>query len=197
MLNVHRLRRDIVVIGASAGGVEALTELFRRLPADLPAAVAVVLHLSPTYPSRLPALLARVSRLRILPATDHAALEQGCAYVSVPDQHLVLSDHAVRLTREPKEHFSRPAVDPLFRSAARLYGPRVVGVLLSGSGSDGVIGSNAIKAAGGMVLVEEPSEAAHASMPLAAIARDGVDAVLSLERLANTLPRLAIGEAPE
>jgi two-component system, chemotaxis family, protein-glutamate methylesterase/glutaminase len=158
MINATSQCRDIIVIGTSAGGVTALSELFARLPGDLPAAVAVVIHLSPLYPSRLPSILARVAALTVLPASDGAVFERGTAYVSVPDRHLVLSEHAIRLTREPKEHFARPAIDPLFRSAATHYGDvtRAVAVLLSGAGTDGVVGATAIKSAGGMVLVQKP-----------------------------------------
>lgn len=183
------------MVGASAGGVEALTRLLSRLPAGLPAAVIVVLHLSPTFESLLPSVLARATPLTVVAAANDVPLQRGRVYVAVPDRHLLLSDHAIALKRDAKEHFHRPAVDPLFRSAARLYGARVVGVILSGAGSDGVVGAQAIKAAQGLVLAQDPTEAVHGSMPRAAIAQNSVDAVLTTDRLAAVLVSLAAGEA--
>jgi two-component system chemotaxis response regulator CheB len=193
-LNAERQRRDIVVIGASAGGVEALTRLFARLPPGLPAEIAVVLHLSPTSASALPSVLARVTPMTVLAAANDTAFEPGRVYVGIPDRHLLFMDHAIGLSRDAKEHFHRPAVDPLFRSAAKVYGARVVGVILSGAGSDGVLGAEAIKAAGGIVLAQDPAEARQSSMPRAVIARNLVDAVLSIERLAVALVKLAAAD---
>ena len=194
-INASRQRRDIIVVGASAGGVEALTRLLARLPRTLPAAIAVVVHLSPTVESALPTVLARVTPLPVVAAANGLALDLGRVYVGVPDHHMLLTDHAIGLKRDPKEHFHRPAVDPLFRSAARVYRERVVGVILSGAGFDGVLGAEAIKAAHGIVLAQDPAEARHGSMPRAAMTRNVVDAVLTLEELAAALPRLAVGEA--
>lgn len=193
-INASRQRRDIIVVGASAGGVEALTRLLARLPRTLPAAIAVVIHLSPTAESALPTVLARVTPLPVVAAANGLAFDLGRVYVGVPDHHVLLTDHAIGLRRDPKEHFHRPAVDPLFRSAARVYRERVVGVILSGAGFDGVLGAEAIKAAHGIVLAQDPAEARHASMPRTAITRNVVDAVLTLDELAAALPRLAVGE---
>lgn len=194
-INREAVPRDIVVIGASAGGVEALSRLFARLPARLPAALAVVLHMRPTQASSLPAILARAGRLPVVAATDGAAFGPGSVYVAVPDQHLLVQKDRIHLSRDPREHLTRPAIDPLFRSAAAAYGPRVIGVLLSGVGTDGVTGATAIKRAGGLVFVEKPSEARHPTLPLAAIRHDGVDAVLAVDELADVLPKLAVGES--
>ena len=194
-LNGERQRRDIIVVGASAGGIEALLQLLARLPATLPAAIAVVVHLRPTSESSLPSVLARVTPLTVVAAADNAAFEHGLVHVGIPDQHLLFIDHAIGLKRDAKEHFHRPAVDPLFRSAARVYGERVAGVILSGSGFDGVLGALAIKARRGIVLAQDPAEARHSSMPRAAMTRNVVDAVLAIDQLAVVLVKLASGEA--
>lgn len=170
-----------------------MTRLLARLPADLPAAIAVVLHLSPTFESALSSVLARVTPLKVVAAANDIAFESGSVYVGIPDRHLLLADHAVVLKRDAKEHFHRPAVDPLFRSAAQVYGARVVGVILSGAGFDGVVGATAIKAAHGLVLAQDPAEARQSGMPHAAIRRKVVDAVLPIDRLAATLVKLAAG----
>jgi two-component system chemotaxis response regulator CheB len=144
----------------------------------------VVVHLSPTSESLLPSVLARVTPLTVVAAANDVAFEAGRVYVGIPDHHVLL-----------QEHFHRPAVDPLFRSAARAYGERVVGVILCGAGFDGVLGAQAIKAARGIVVAQEPAEARQSGMPRAAIARKVVDAVLTIDRLAVTLVKLAAGEA--
>jgi two-component system chemotaxis response regulator CheB len=188
-------QRDIIVVGASAGGIQALTRLLAPLPRGLPAAIAVVMHLSPTYESALPTILARVTPLTVVAALNDAPFQHGQVYVGVPDRHLVLTDHNIGSRRDPKEHFHRPAVDPLFRSAARLYGERVVGVILSGSGFDGVLGARSIQAAGGIVLVQDPAEARQSGMPRAVIARNVARAVLGVDRLGAALVNLAAGDA--
>jgi two-component system chemotaxis response regulator CheB len=189
------LPRDIVAIGASAGGIEAMTQLFSGLPADFPATIAVVLHRSPLFESRLPQVLGRRSRLSVLEPADGDAVKGGLIYVAPRDLHMVFEDGRVRLDRGPKEHRTRPAIDPLFRSAALAYGPRVVGVLLSGGGDDGSSGLIDIKAAGGVSLVQDPREARHGTMPGHAICADDVDAVLTIDALARWLQRLAAGDS--
>src|SRR5438105_1971968 len=119
---------DLIVIGASAGGVEALRALVRDLPPDLPAAVCVVLHVAPHAPSMLPIILSRAGPLPAQHPVDGAAIQAGRIYVAPPDHHLLVERGVLRVLRGPKENRSRPAVDPLFRTAARAYGPRVVGV---------------------------------------------------------------------
>lgn len=194
MINSERLPRDVITVGASAGGIQALTELFAKLPARLPAAIAVVLHRSPHFEGKLPGVLGRRTSLEIVEPEDGAALETGRVYVAPRDQHLILDGSAVRLSRGPKEHRTRPAIDPLFRSAAKAYGPRVTGVLLSGFGEDGVSGLIAITAGGGLSLVQHPLQAIHSTMPKNAIAEDDVDAVLYLDQMADALTALACGE---
>jgi two-component system chemotaxis response regulator CheB len=159
VINAARSRRDVIVIGASAGGVAALSALFAKLPRDLPAAIGVVIHRSPLVESHLPRVLGRWSALPVLEPGEGEVFAPGRIYAAPRDHHMVLDDSRLRLSRGPKEHRTRPAVDPLFRSAARAFGPRVVGVVLSGSGSDGVGGMIAIKGAGGLTLVQDPREA--------------------------------------
>jgi two-component system chemotaxis response regulator CheB len=195
MINSDRLARDIIVIGASAGGVMPVKWLLEHLPAGLPAAIAVVLHRSPFHETRLPQVLGRHSDLAVIEPTDGRRLEHGIVYVAPRDQHLVIADGVVRLDRGPKQHRTRPAIDPLFLSASAAYGPRVVGVLFSGMGGDGVTGFLSIKAAGGITLVQSPREAQFPTMPMRALREDDVDGALPMEDLAPTLAALAVGEA--
>jgi two-component system chemotaxis response regulator CheB len=167
----------IVAIGASAGGVESLRRLVRDLPRDLPAAVTVVLHLSANSRSLLAGILGRASLLPARQATDHCSLEDGQIYVAAPDHHLLVEDHELRVTRGPTENGVRPAVDPLFRSAAAAFGPRTVGVVLSGSLDDGTAGLFEIKRRGGWAMVQDPKEALYPAMPASAIDHVAVDVV--------------------
>lgn len=182
---------DIIVIGASAGGVEALLTLVGGLPADLPAAVFVVLHVSPQTPSMLPAILARRGALPAMHATDRQAIAPGHIYVAPPDHHLLLAPGQMRVGRGPKENLARPAIDPLFRSAAQTYGARVIGVVLSGMLDDGTSGLKAIKERGGVAVVQDPAEALYASMPRSAIQHVAVDFVGPVSAMPELLARLA------
>ena len=195
MINAQRVKRDVIVLGASAGGVQPLKDLLQLLPPDLPAIVAIVLHRSPYHETRLPMVLGRHALLSVLEPADRDPVLSGAVYVAPRDQHMLFTDGVVRLNRGPREHHTRPAIDPLFRSAAEAYGPRVVGVLLSGMGSDGVSGLIAIKKAGGVSLVQHPGEARFEKMPCTAIAEDDVDAMLTVDDLAVVLPALGRGEA--
>ena len=188
-------RRHVIAIGASAGGVGTLIELFERLPGSLDAAVAVVLHMNPLFNSQLATILARHTALRVVPAVHGMPLELGTVYVAVPDIHLRLAPGRIVLDRGPKAHYTRPAVDPLFISAAQAYAEAVVGVLLSGNGMDGVSGLVAIKQRGGVSVVQDPSEAKYPSMPTKAIQEDHVDAVLPVAKLADALHRMAEGKS--
>jgi two-component system chemotaxis response regulator CheB len=179
------------VIGASAGGVEALTRLTKRLPADLPAPIFVVLHISPHTPSLLPEILGRAGKLPARHAQDGEEITPGTIYIAPPDHHLLLKAGRIVVARGPRVNNARPAVDPLFRSAARSYGPRVVGVVLSGGLDDGTLGLMDVKHAGGVTLVQDPAEAMFPSMPRSAIENVVVDRVLPVEDIAALLARLA------
>jgi two-component system chemotaxis response regulator CheB len=183
-------RKDIVVIGGSAGAVEVLKSAIDALPADLAAAVLVAIHIPPTSPGRLPEILQRHSALRVDWAHDGEAVEYGRVYVAPADRHLVLEGPCVRVTRAPRENHSRPAIDPLFRSAAFAYGPRVVAVLLSGRLDDGSAGLWAVKERGGTVVVQDPDDAAHPDMPRNALEYTTADHVVAAREVAPLLTRL-------
>src|SRR5687767_12767781 len=146
MINSNEFRRDVFVIGGAAGGIEALLALFLALPCELPAAIGVVVHRSPHFESNLARLLQRCSGLLILEPNHGEKITHNRVYVAPRDQHMVFEEGEARVHRGPKQHFTRPAVDPLFISAAEACGPRVVGILLSGGGDDGTSGLIAIKA---------------------------------------------------
>jgi two-component system chemotaxis response regulator CheB len=161
---------DVVVIGASAGGLEPLCRIAGQLPADLPAAVFVVLHVSAGFNSLLPAILSRHGRLpAVHPASEGEPIQRGRIYVAPPDRHLLVEQDRVVLSKGPRENRVRPSIDVLFRSAAVAYGPRVIGVVLSGSLDDGASGLVTIKRQGGLVLVQDPNEAQAPGMPRAAL----------------------------
>ncbi len=161
--------RDIVVIGGSAGSLEVLQRITAALPLDFPASIFVVMHLSADYPSLLPNLLKRWAPLPVSSPEDLEPIERSHIYVARPDHHLQIEDSKIRVQRGPRENRHRPAIDPLFRSAAREYGPLVVGVLLSGLLDDGSAGLFAIKQRGGITIVQDPSEALWKEMPKHAI----------------------------
>jgi len=186
---------DLIVIGASAGGVEAVSKLVAGLPGNLSAAVCVVVHLRPYSESHLAQVLERAGSLPVVPAKQDLPLERGTIYVAVPDMHLLVQrdgDEAVlRLVRGPRENRSRPAVDTLFRSAALAFGPRVIGVILSGALDDGTAGLWTVKDRGGIAVVQDPDDASVPSMPASALAEVEVDHVAPAGALGPLLARLA------
>ena len=182
---------DIVVVGASAGGVEALRALVGKLPRNLPAAVLVVLHVSPDHKSILPRILTGAGPLPAKHPKDGEALAQGRIYVAPPDCHMVVDDGVVRLTRSPPEGGHRPAVDTLFRTAARFHGARVVGIVLSGALDDGTAGLVAVKQRGGVTVVQDPEEALCADMPRNALENVNVDHCLPTVEIAALIGKLA------
>jgi two-component system, chemotaxis family, protein-glutamate methylesterase/glutaminase len=191
-LNRAGIKRDIIVIGASAGGVVALKKLFASLPTVLPAAVGVVLHRR-ALPGHLATVLGDRSSLPIIEPYDGDALRQGTIYLAPADHHMLFQEGRIGIQRGPKEHSTRPAIDTLFRSAAAAFGARVVGVLLTGCGEDGVRGMTAIEEAGGIGMVQDPQEAEMPSMPLNAIRHDHVKGVFPVEEMASVLGALARG----
>lgn len=188
-------RRDIIVIGASAGGPEALRRLVAGLPRDLPAALFVVLHIGARR-SGLPGLLSAAGPLPAAWAADGEPIRPGRIAVAPPDHHLLVEPGRLRLSRGPRENWTRPAVDPLFRSAAQAYGPRVGGVLLSGGLSDGTAGFAEIARRGGTTIVQDPAEAEHPGMPLSALRYTRVDHRLPVGEMPRLLARLA-GTSPK
>jgi two-component system, chemotaxis family, protein-glutamate methylesterase/glutaminase len=189
--------KDIIVIGASAGGLEALRVLVAGLPGDLQASVFAVLHTSADSPGLLAAILARAGELPAAAAVDGERIRRGRIYVAPPDHHLVIEPGVVRATRGPKENRFRPAIDPLFRSAAQTYGPRVVGVILTGYLDDGTAGLRVVKQLGGTAVVQDPDDALVSSMPLSALRHVEVDYCVPLVGIAPLLVRLAGEEAEE
>ncbi|OXM61188.1 chemotaxis protein CheB [Amycolatopsis vastitatis] len=183
-------QRDVVVIGASAGGVEALRGVVRRLPADFPAAVLVVLHLAPAAPTALPQILGRAGLLRAVPATDGASLTPGVIHVAPPDHHVLLDGDTLALTRGPTENGHRPAVNVTFRSAALAAGPRVIGVVLSGTLHDGAGGLCTVVERGGLAVVQDPADALYPGMPESALARVPTGHVYPAEVLGKVIDQL-------
>jgi two-component system, chemotaxis family, protein-glutamate methylesterase/glutaminase len=181
---------DIVVMGASAGGIEPLTRIAGQLPSDLPASVFVVLHVSAGSTSVLPAILKRAGRLPALHPSDGEPIERARIYVAPPDRHLVVQPGKMLLGRGPRENRVRPAIDVLFRSAAQAYGSRVVGVVLSGYLDDGAAGLLAIKQHGGIAVVQDPDEAACPAMPQAALDAVTPDHVLRISEAGALLSRI-------
>jgi two-component system, chemotaxis family, protein-glutamate methylesterase/glutaminase len=182
---------DIIVIGASAGGVEALLTIARALPADLPAAVFVVLHVSPYSRSVLPNILSRAGALAAAHPRNGDPIANGHIYVAPPDHHLLVHRGRVEVVRGPQENSCRPAVDPLFRTAAVAYRRRVVGVVLTGNLDDGTAGLAAIERVGGIAIVQDPDEALYPGMPTSAVENVPVNHVVSLPQIAPLLVRLA------
>jgi two-component system chemotaxis response regulator CheB len=180
--------RDIVVVGASAGGVEALVALMRQLPEDFDAAMFVVLHLAGGVHSVLPQILARAGRLPTRHATDGDAIENGYVSIAPPGCHLELVEGAARVHSGPAEHGHRPAIDPLFRTAATVYGERVIGVVLSGTMDDGAAGARAVSSGGGIVVVQ--SDALYSDMPDAARAAAAVDYDVPIDKMGSLLADL-------
>jgi two-component system, chemotaxis family, protein-glutamate methylesterase/glutaminase len=179
----------IIVIGASAGGVQALLRMAARLSPDFPAPIVIVLHIG-THRSHLPELLTAKGPNPAVAARSGMIPRAGTIYVAPPDRHLLLEDGVFRLVRGPKEHHARPAIDPLFRSSAIDRGSRVVGVVLTGMLDDGAAGMRAIQACGGVAVVQDPDEAAEPSMPRSVLAGMSVDYVMRLDPMTDLLNEL-------
>jgi two-component system chemotaxis response regulator CheB len=178
--------RSLIAIGASAGGVESLRRFVSVLPVGLDAAVAVVLHLAPKGPSVLASILTRAGVLAAAEARDGEDVEPGRIYTAGPDRHLFVEHGQFRVVAGPRVHGLRPAVDPLFHSVANEFGPRAIGVILSGTLADGTEGLAAVKAHGGWAMVEDPQQASHRGMPSSAVEHVDVDLVGSCEDLGQT-----------
>lgn len=183
--------RDTIVIGASAGGVRALSKLVSDLPANLPAAVFIVLHIPSDAPSLLPAILSREAKLPVVHARNGEQIVKRKIYVAPPNHHLLIEGTHVKLVHGPKENLHRPSIDVLFRSAARWGGPRVIGVVLTGALDDGATGMRLIKQRGGMAIVQDPFEAPFPSMPMSVLKTVKVDYSLPLTAIAPLLNELS------
>jgi two-component system, chemotaxis family, protein-glutamate methylesterase/glutaminase len=182
--------RDIIVIGGSAGATAPLKEILGRLPADLPAAIFIVLHIPAHGIGVLSTVASAAGKLPVRQAESGMVIENGHVYLAAPDHHLLLAESHIMLGRGPRENMVRPAIDPLFRSAALHYGPRVIGVILSGLLSDGSAGLSAIKRCGGMALVQDPKDAIADEMPLRALESTTVDLCIPSARLGDVLSDL-------
>jgi two-component system, chemotaxis family, protein-glutamate methylesterase/glutaminase len=188
--------RDIVVIGCSAGGVEALPRIVQQLPPALEAAILVVQHLAPTGTPYLVSILQRTSQLRVEWAEQGAPIEHRRIIIAPPDAHLVVSDHHVQLTKGARENHSRPSINKLFRSAAADYGSRVIGVLLTGMLEDGVAGLQAIHDAGGFVIVQDPLDAAFPELPTRALQALDPDRTLPIDAIGTEIVGLIGHDVP-
>lgn len=189
--------RDIVVIGASAGGVEALGQLMPQFPEDFPASIFITVHTTPVGPGYLAGLIRQWCRLPVGNSAYRQDIRAPCVYVARPNLHLVIKRGRVENRFLPKENGTRPAIDPMFRSAAHAYGRRVIGVLLTGNLDDGTSGLGIIKDEGGIVVVQDPKDARYPDMPLMAMARVQVDHVVPLARIAPLLVDLVSQELRE
>lgn len=192
--------RDMVVIGASAGGLEALRQLLGALPANLDAAVLVVLHTSNHEGSVLPNILGRAGPLPAVHPKDGARIRKGHVYIAPPNLHMIVADGHLQLVPGPRENLHRPAIDPLFRSAAAVYGPRVIAIVLTGLLDDGTSGLMVVRASGGEAIVQDPDTATFAAMPRNALKQVPDAFVLPLEQIPGMVVRLcregANGKAP-
>ncbi|MDB5197958.1 MAG: chemotaxis protein CheB [Flaviaesturariibacter sp.] len=189
-------KRNIVVIGASAGGILALTDLFKSLPADFEAYIFVVLHISPYSPSVLPQILSNAAPFKAKHAKDGDAIEPNLIYVAPPDHHLILEKGKVLVKKGPKENRFRPSIDALFRSAAYTFGSRVIGIVLSGMLDDGTSGLWSIKRLGGIAMIQDPTDAEFPHMPLNVMEYVEVDHMLRVEQMGALLAQLTSEEAP-
>lgn len=186
---------DLIVVGGSAGGIQAMSELLAGLPANLPAAVTLVLHMPPNRPSLLPDLFGRYCKLPVKEAEDKEPITPGTVYLASPDYHLLIEpERRFALSCDEPLNFSRPSIDMLFESAAMAYRAEVLGIVLSGANGDGAAGLTAIRNGGGLGWVQHPSEARSAAMPLAAIERAGADAVLTLGRMVELLQSASMAD---
>ncbi|MBI2811793.1 MAG: chemotaxis protein CheB [Candidatus Melainabacteria bacterium] len=182
--------RDIIVIGASAGGIEAIQELLQLLPGDLDASIFIVVHLAPHVPSCLARVLSRGTHLPIETPVDGQIFEKRHVYVAPANQHMLINEGTISLNSDPLENWARPSVDSLFRTAAGTYHQRVVGIILSGALHDGTAGLQTVKSHGGLAIVQKPEEAAFGGMPKSAIAGVDVDYVLSVPEIAKKIIEL-------
>lgn len=188
--------KHLVVVGASAGGIETLRTLAASLPRDFPAPICIVLHTSPASPGILPDILGRSGPLPAVTPRNGERLRPGTIYVAPPDHHLVIEPGILRVTKGPRENLFRPAIDPLFRSAAQVYGPKVIGVILTGNLDDGAAGLWTVRQMGGTAIVQDPDDAMFSSMPTSALHGVKVDHIVPIADLAPLLVHLTAAPEP-
>jgi two-component system chemotaxis response regulator CheB len=189
---IHHIQ--LVAIGASAGGVEAVGKLLEALPADSTLPVVIALHLPPGRPSLLAELFGRITALPVLEAADKAPLSPGTVTVAVPDYHVLVEPGGLlSLSCDPPVNYSRPSLDLLFESAAMAYRERLLAILLTGANADGSAGAQTVRQQGGVVWVQDPDEALANAMPLAAIKQGSANRVLRLAEMAKMLAEVAKG----
>lgn len=186
--------RDMVVLGGSAGSIEAISRVLEHLPRSLPATVFIVMHLYPRQRSHMPAIFGKHASLPVRQAVDGDPIETGRIYVAAPDRHLLIAENHIHLTRGPKEGLHRPSINMTFRSAADVYGPRVIGVVLSGMLDDGAAGLWEIARHGGVTLVQDPGEASFSSMPESALQGARIDYKLKAAEIGVMIGRIVNGE---
>ena len=186
----RQARRNVIAIGGSAGALDAILALVTGLPPDFAATIFLVSHIG-SHRSYLPELLSRAGPLPVRHAEDGEKIRPGTVYVAPPDRHMLVFKEAIRLSRGPRQHFTRPAIDPLFRSAALAFGPRVIGVVLSGTGSDGARGLREIQQAGGIAVIQRPSQALYPEMPRNAIKAVHAENIVGIDELPLLLVRLS------
>lgn len=188
-------KRDIIVVGASAGGITALSDMLTSIPEKFKATIFVVLHLPPASPSALPQILSKTGILKAYHAVDGEVIKPGMVYVAPPDHHILLEGNRVLVKKGPKENNFRPSIDALFRSAAYVYGSRVIGIVLSGLLNDGTSGLWSVKRAGGITIIQEPSDADYPSMPLNAMNYVKVDYTVPATQMGTLLQKLTTESA--
>lgn len=182
--------RNIIVIGASAGGLDAVLELFKELPQGIAASIFLVIHVAPSTPSMLPAILSRRTKFKATHPKHGEEFHPGNIYVAPPDYHMLIKGNQVLLDHGPRENRHRPSIDPLFRSAAMHHGARVIGIILTGSLDDGTAGLKAVKSCGGVAVVQHPEDAQWPSMPESALRSVDVDHCVPISKMAGLLQEL-------
>lgn len=183
----HQGRYEVVAIGASAGGLRALSAVLSELPPDFPVPVLIVQHLDPHSESRMADILARRTKLKIVQAQEGDEIAAGVAYIAPPARHMLLDHGRIHLTTTELVHFVRPSVDLLFESVAAGFRGKTIGVILTGSGMDGALGLRAIKEVGGLTIVQDPATSESTGMPTAAVAIGAADIVVPLEQIAREI----------
>lgn len=192
-LPYSRRRYDVVALGASAGGLNALSQVLKVLTGNFPSSIVVVQHLSPGHKSWIANLLSRSTQLTVKQAEHGEIMLPGTVYIAPPDEHLLVGPGKLQLAHSQLVHFSRPSIDLLFESVAGTYGSRSVGVILTGSGKDGSAGVRTIKESGGVTIAQMPEKAEFRHMPEAAIETGCIDFILPLEKIGDKLTEICSG----